>query len=76
MIIHTVMDHDIIWGNSNTFANKPRSEIEYNGVLLEVEELDKKGYMINRIISTRLDDFLNPELQPGALIKLYLRSNS
>lgn len=75
MILHTIISPDYILPNglNNTEIVKTQ-EIEYKGIMLEVIELDKKTYAINRILSTNPKDFLKLELQPGAIIELTFNS--
>lgn len=63
MILHTIIDPEWVWQNETEIQKK--KEIEYKGVRLEVIEGDEKTVLIDRIISTNLKDYLDPDLQPG-----------
>lgn len=48
---------------------KKLKEIDYNGVLVQVENVAEGQYKIVRIISSEAEVFLDPELQPGMIIE-------
>jgi hypothetical protein len=49
-------------------------EINYKGVMMQVEVINERDYKIMRIISSDPNDYLNPELQPGKIIKNFLNT--
>ena len=65
MILYTIVDPDVTWYNEESTKTM---EITYKGVQIEVKKIDEKHFMINRIFSTDLKHYLNPELQPGSII--------
>lgn len=71
-MIYSIIPHEIIMG-VNQKENKQIKEIQYMGYTLEVSELDPSHIQINRIITTDLKAYLNPALQPGAIIEMELK---
>lgn len=75
MLLHTIIDPEVIWNQGAKDEDYTKKcEINYGGIKLEVIEADQNTYIVNRILSTNLKDFLNPELQPGSKIELVLKS--
>jgi Uma2 family endonuclease len=72
MILHTIVDPELIWRQD--VEMQAITEIEYNGIRLEVTRSDEKTVRINRIISTNLKDYLDPSLQPGSKMEYTLKS--
>ena len=75
MLLHTIIDPEVIWSQGakdEEYNNK--CEVIYDGISLEVIEVDQKTYTVNRILSSNLKDYLNPNLQPGSKIELILKS--
>lgn len=68
MIIHSIIPIDVIFQNNFREDNMKTSHIRYMGELVEAVADGNTGYIINRIISTSLEAYLNPELQPGTRI--------
>lgn len=73
MILHTIMDPGIIFYNESDFQHENIMEIEYNDVKLEVKMIDHKSCVINRIITTNMDYYLKPEIQPGTTLSLSMK---
>ncbi|HHY81058.1 MAG TPA: hypothetical protein GX505_00025 [Clostridiales bacterium] len=72
MILHTIVDPEFIW--SAEPVDTDTKEINYKGVQVEVRRIDENKYVIDRILSTELKNYLDPELQPGCIIEYTLRS--
>jgi hypothetical protein len=43
-------------------------EIEYNGVMVVIENISEKQCRIIRVISTSPEDYMLPEIQPGSIL--------
>jgi len=71
LILHTIVDPSLIWESDQ--AHIDVKEIYYKGVQLEVRRVTENSYMIDRILSTDLSHFLDPELQPGCIIAYTLQ---
>ncbi|HHU78599.1 MAG: YlzJ-like family protein [Caldicoprobacterales bacterium] len=72
MILHTIVNPEQVWAEHSQAIEI--QETEYKGVRLEVLKRDEETVVINRIISTDLHDYLNPNLQPGTIIEYTWRS--
>ena len=72
MILHTIVDPEIIWRKEAAPPNI--LEIQWKGIPMEVMEKDEKTVVISRILSTNLNHYLDPELQPGMEIGYGLKS--
>ena len=72
MILHTIVDPDLIWNKGSDCYE--RKEITYKGVKLEVIRANESYVVVNRIFSTDLSHYLDPDLQPGSTIKYTLMS--
>ncbi|MEW6623216.1 MAG: YlzJ-like family protein [Bacillota bacterium] len=44
-------------------------EINYKGIILQVEPSADGKYRVVRIISSNLEDYLNPNIQPGVVLE-------
>jgi hypothetical protein len=73
MILHTIVDQNLVWARQND-KSEEIIELKWQGVPLEVIKKDEKTVVINRIISTDLKDYLDPNLQPGMEIAYTLES--
>ena len=65
MIIHSIIDPEIVFKGMDDDYDNMVETIDWNGLKLEIKSVEKGVYEVNRIISTNLSDFLNQELQPG-----------
>lgn len=74
MILHTIVDPNLIWYKE--LDCNERMEIRYKGVQLEVIRANEKNVVVNRILSTDLNHYLDPDLQPGSTIKCTFMSQS
>ncbi|WP_157910207.1 YlzJ-like family protein [Petroclostridium xylanilyticum] len=68
MIIHSIIPHEIIFAQQREEAVTTQYII-VKGELLEVTPLSSNQYRVNRIISTCLKPYLEPQFQPGAIIE-------
>lgn len=66
-MIHSVMPIDVIFPPQDT-SSIALKEMPVEGVNVLVEQLPNGRNRIERIISSNPMDFLNPRLQPGAII--------
>ena len=78
MIHYSIYDTSVIFGNqgfglSSNEANTNYSDINIEGVMVQVSRSNNSELRIERILSTNPKDYLNPKLQPGALIQNYLK---
>lgn len=74
MILYTIYDSNIIFGNtgfSEQKTNTNYSEMNVDGIMVQVCQVNNNsGFCVERIISTNPTDYLNPKLQPGAVISI------
>lgn len=68
MLIHSIVPNDIIFSEASN-KNNAYKHIEYKGQILEVTSMEGEGYKVRRVISTCLKSYLDPELQPGSVLK-------
>ncbi|ACL76053.1 YlzJ-like family protein [Ruminiclostridium cellulolyticum] len=70
MILYTIYDHSVVMGSTSGNAENELgySEMNINGVQVQVSRCGNSDYQIQRIISTNPYDFLNPMIQPGTTI--------
>ena len=73
MILHTIVDQNLIWGQQDD-GSVQTIELVWQSVPIEVIKKDDKTLVINRILSTNLQHYLNPSLQPGTEITYTLKS--
>lgn len=72
MILYTIYDHSMVMGNNlagNTKNELCFSEMNINGIQVQVSPYGTSDYQIERIISTNPYDYLNPDIQPGTIIR-------
>lgn len=69
MILYTIMPMEIIFQNQEDNRGNTSVTMDYKGVKVEAVMTSNNQYIINRILSTSPKVFLNPELQPGTVIK-------
>ncbi len=71
MIIYSIVPPEIIFEEkANEFNASNLIEINYLGEKLQVTPLENNRYMIQRILSTSLKSYLNPDIQPGKVINM------
>ncbi|PLT31603.1 YlzJ-like family protein [Peribacillus deserti] len=67
MIIYTPMPHELIFENEAK-EQLPVMEIDYMGIPVQVQLQSAFSCRVERIISTNPDDYLDPRIQPGAVL--------
>lgn len=71
MILYTVMPDELIFGNRpEDNKNGNLKEVDYMGEKVQVMQTGGNRYVINRLISTSPKAYLNPKLQPGAVVEI------
>lgn len=68
-MLWTVMPLEIVLEGSDSFVPK-YNEITWKESTLVVEPLEMSTARVIRIISTNPQDFMNPQVQPGNIIKI------
>jgi len=68
LILYTIVPLSTVFYQDSSFIPEPE-EIFYRGAILQVTPVSPNKYRIERIISTQLNDYLNPQVQPGTIIK-------
>lgn len=68
MILYTIVPTEIIFGNIGENSGNKFIEIEYMGEKVIVSPNENDGFVINRVISTSPQAYLNAKLQPGTTI--------
>ena len=69
MILYTIVPDEFIFGNTGKdFKGGDSMEIDYLGEKVLVSKAYGDQYIIDRLISTSPKAYLNPKLQPGAVI--------
>jgi hypothetical protein len=76
MILYTIYDPNVIFknqgcGDKQAYTNF--SEMNVDGIMVQVSQANNKDFCVERIISTNPADYLNPKFQPGSIIKTYYR---
>lgn len=69
MIIYSIVPTEIIF-NNNAEKIPASMEVMYKGEKVQVTKTPNNEYAITRILSTSPKSYLNPELQPGTIIRL------
>lgn len=73
MILYTIMPMGVIFGDSLSISEGRREtdvlEMEYLGEKVQVAPLTNNEFVITRLISSSPQAFLNPNLQPGVVLK-------
>lgn len=69
MIMYSIIPNEIIFKDIKENEESGYIEIDYLGEKVQVIESTNNKYVINRIISTSLKAFINPNLQPGTIIE-------
>ncbi len=68
MIIYTIVPPEVIFNQQEGCEQKSQC-IAYDGNFLEVTHMNGSKYKINRVISTDLNTYLDPDFQPGSTIE-------
>ena len=69
MILYSIIPPEIVFDHYNA-ENVGAKEINYLGEKVIVVPLENNQVKIERILSTSPQAFLNPKLQPGAVLSL------
>ena len=67
MILYTIYDPEFVFSTQQN--NVSYSEMSVDGVKVQISLENNSDFRVERIISTNPNDYLNPKLQPGSIIK-------
>jgi hypothetical protein len=70
VILHSIIPYEKIYEGYTENNIKEFVEINYKGEKVLAAAMGNSEYMITRVISTWPKAYLNPELQPGTIIRL------
>ncbi len=78
MIHYSIYDTSVIFGNqgfglSSSQTNINYSDMNIDGVLVQVSRSNNSELRIERLLSTNPKDYLNPKLKPGAVVENFLK---
>ncbi|MGE4282208.1 MAG: YlzJ-like family protein [Clostridia bacterium] len=73
MLIYSIIPNEVIFSNQDDQYEKTQN-ITYKGQTLEVTQLAANQYRVNRIISTNIKAYLDPQLQPGTILEYELKN--
>ncbi|MCY0870429.1 MAG: YlzJ-like family protein [Firmicutes bacterium] len=71
MILWTVMDPAVVFADESVEPPK-HVTIDMGGAKMVVSPVDLWHVRVERLISPRAQDYLDPRLQPGSLLRLRL----
>lgn len=66
MLIYSVLPPEVLIAGLEGRSQEFEEIID--GIKVQVEPISENAAIINRVLSTNPQDFLNPKLQPGRLI--------
>jgi hypothetical protein len=69
VILYSIIPAEIIFNNNANEKIGNFKDVDYMGTKVQVMEKSQDEYVITRILSTSPGDFLNPNIQPGTIIK-------
>lgn len=69
MILYSIVPAEIVFAGSSKESGYEYLEIEYMGEKVQVSPLTNNQMVIKRVISTSPKAYLNPNLQPGTIIR-------
>ena len=69
-MIYSIVPPEIIFENKKDKENYKIKEVQYQGEKLQVMQLENNRLKVQRIISTNPQAYMNPNIQPGTIIKL------
>jgi len=72
MILYTIYDQNVIFQNGGfgeQQSNASYSEMNVDGIMVQVSQNNNADIHVERIISTNPSDYLNPKFQPGCIIQ-------
>lgn len=68
MIIHSIVPHELIFpAHEEDFSNQ--RQCQWNGIPLIVQPEGEQCKVV-RVMSSNLEDFLRPEIQPGSYLTI------
>ncbi len=71
MILYTIIPDEFIFENrQEDIASTNLKEVDYMGERVQVMQTEGNRYVISRLISTSPKAYLNPKLQPGAIVEI------
>lgn len=75
MILYSIVPPEIVFSNNNNNKETENDyvEIEYLGEKVLAYNTSQNEYVVDRVISTSLQAFLNAKLMPGQKIIKYLK---
>jgi len=76
MILYTIYDPNVIFNNhsyGDNQANASYSEMNVDGIMVQVSQTNNTDFRVERIISTNPADYLNPRFQPGSIIQTFYK---
>jgi len=68
VILYSIIPSEVVFGGAPGAVDNNYLEMEYLGEKVQVSALSNSQYVIQRVISTSPKAFLNPKLQPGAIV--------
>ncbi|MDQ2085834.1 YlzJ-like family protein [Herbivorax sp. ANBcel31] len=70
MILHSIVPVEVVFGNFDDQKKEGKNiELDYLGEKIVATALSNNRYRVDRIISTSLKAYLNPNLIPGSIIE-------
>lgn len=71
MILYTIIPDELIFENKQEdIGSTNLKEVDYLGERVQVMQTEGNRYVISRLISTSPKAYLNPKLQPGAIVEI------
>ena len=67
-MLYTIMPEEVIFKEAYSDEKQKYEEIEYNGKKVIAKILENGDYVIERLISTDVSDYVNENLMPGNII--------
>lgn len=68
MIIHSIVPHELIFPVNEKDLSSQR-QCMWNGIPLIVQQ-EGEQFKVVRVMSSNLEDFLRPEIQPGSYVTI------
>lgn len=68
MILYSIIPQEVVFGGNTDSAARTMTEMDYMGERVQVSALTNNRFVIQRLISTKPQAYLNPNLQPGTII--------
>lgn len=67
MTLHTIMPLEAVWEEG--YTQQDPAEVRIQGMLMQVMPLDNSRAQIIRLLDCPLENYLNPSLAPGQIIR-------